>query len=272
MSGLPPRPFYRHLVVATDGSRLSGAALEGGALLASQTMAELHVFHAATSASVEQSVLAQVAELLGNRPHKMVVRDGEMGSTTAEMIAQFARELGDEAIVVVGTHGRGGVGLSLLGSTAVDLLARVNQPTVAYGPESGIPREVERVVACVDGSEFSELSVAEASRWARALSVPLWLVQVVPPYRPRYVGVLETNYVHNLAMGLDRLGQKVEWEVLHSTTPSRSILDMYGSDPATMLLMVTHGRTGLQRVLSGSVSTEVVKGAWGPVVLICPSQ
>jgi nucleotide-binding universal stress UspA family protein len=273
MTGLPIKSPYRSLIVATDGSRLSRSALAGGALLASQSKAELHVFHAATSLDVEQSVLDQAAEVLGNQQHKMVVRDLEPGFTAAGMIAEFARELGEETVVAVGTHGRGGVGLSLLGSTAVDLLARASQPTVAYGPETTAPPiAIARVVACVDGSEFSELSVSEAARWANALAVPLWLIQVVPPYLPAYVGVFETTYVHNLAKDLIELGTKVEWDVLHSTSPAESILDMYGNDPATMLVMATHGRTGLQRLRSGSVATEVVKGSWGPVVLICPPQ
>jgi nucleotide-binding universal stress UspA family protein len=267
-----PRPPYGSVIVATDGSRLCFSALAGGALLASQSKAELYIFHAATSLDVEQSVLDQAAEVLGIQEHKLVVRDLEFESTPAEMIAEFARELGEETIVAVGTHGRGGVGLSVLGSTAVDLLARASQPIIAYGPESNSPIEIARVVACVDGSEFSELSIVEAARWAEALAVPLWVIQVVRPYMPARMGVFETAYVHNLAKEVVGLREKVEWDVLHSPSPARSILDMYGKDSATMLVMATHGRTGLQRLMLGSVATGVVKEAWGPVVLVCPPQ
>ena len=271
MTGLPTKPPYSYLVVATDGSPLSLSALAGGSLLASQSQAELCVFHAATSLDVEQCVLNQAAQVLENRPHKMVVRDLEPDSTPAKMIAEFVRELGDETIVAVGTHGRGGIGLSLLGSTAVDLLARASQPTIAYGPEAGAPIPIARVVACVDGSAFSEISVSEAARWAHTLAIPLWIIQVVPPYRPAYAGVFETAYVHNLAKDLVGLETKVEWDVLHSTSPAQSILEMFGNDAATMLVMATHGRTGFERLRLGSVATEVVRGAWGPVVLIRPN-
>jgi nucleotide-binding universal stress UspA family protein len=86
------------------------------------------------------------------------------------------------------------------------------------------------------------------------------------------MGVFETAYVHNLAKEVVGLREKVEWDVLHSPSPARSILDMYGKDSATMLVMATHGRTGLQRLMLGSVATGVVKEAWGPVVLVCPPQ
>jgi nucleotide-binding universal stress UspA family protein len=60
--------------------------------------------------------------------------------------------------------------------------------------------------------------------------------------------------------------------VLHSTSPARSILDLYGNDGATMLIMATHGLVGLRRVLVGSISSDVVKEAWGPVVMVRPAD
>lgn len=269
MTGLvDSKPPYRHVIVGTNGSRLSGTALLGGSLLAARTSAELHVFHAALGADSEMPAVTQAAELLHNRPYKLVVRD--LVTSASWMIAEYATEIGEQAIVAIGTHGRGGVGVSLLGSTAVDLLARADQPILAYGPGAVHPMEIERVVACVDGSQFSELSVAEGVRWAAALRVPLWLTQVVPPNLPPFVTAFESTYVHNLAKELRGLINDVEWDVLHSTTPARSILEAHGNDAATMLVMATHGRVGMQRVLLGSVASQVVKEAWGPVALFRP--
>lgn len=271
MTGLfHAKPPYRCVIVATDGSRLSGTALLGASLLASKTYAELHVFHAASGTTSEASATAQVAELLPDRTYKLVVRDLVGGESPAGMIAEYSAEAGDDTIVAIGTHGRGGVGVSLLGSTAVDLVARANQPILAYGPGAEHPMHTQRVVACVDGSQFSELSMAEGARWAVALQVPLWLIQVVPPDLPSYVTSFESTYVHNLAKTLEGLGNGVEWDVLHSVTPARSILEWYGNDNATMLVLATHGRVGLKRVLLGSISSEVIKEAWGPVVLVRP--
>lgn len=264
------KPPYRHVIVATDGSQLSGTALLGGSLLAAKTSAELHVFHAASGHDSEAAAMAQAAEVLAGRPYKLVVRD--LITSASWMIAEYAREVGEQAIVVIGTHGRGGVGTSLLGSTAIDLVARASQKILAYGPGAGHPMDIERVVACVDGTEFSELSVTEGMRWATALDVPLWLIQVVPPDLPPYVTAFESTYVHNLAKELQGLRGEVEWEVLHALTPARSIVEWHGNDAATMLVMATHGRVGLQRVLLGSVSSQVVKEAWGPVALVRPND
>jgi nucleotide-binding universal stress UspA family protein len=260
---------YAHVVVATDGSALSGTAMVGGSMLAARTSAELHVFHASTGPGTEEAVVAQVAQLLHGQPYKLEIRD--LVASPSTMIADYATQLGGESIVSVGTHGRGAVGVSVLGSTAVDLLARTNQATLAYGPGAGHPLEIQRVVVCVDGSQFSEASVPEGARWAAALGVPIWVIQVVPAYLSSYVRTFESTYVRNVAKDLEGgLHTSVQWDVLHSTSPARSILDLYGNDAATMLIMATHGLVGLRRVLVGSISSEVVKEAWGPVVMVRP--
>ena len=267
----PSREPYRHVIVATDGSELSRFALLGGAMLATKTSAELHVFHAAWSLESEVAASDEAADLLGGGGYKLVVRD--IGSASvARMIADYATEVGDAAIVAIGTHGRGDVGTTLLGSTAVELVAHSEYPILGYGPRAANPTDIRRVVACVDGSEFSESCVAEGHRWASALDVPLWLVQVVPPDLPPNLKEIESNYVHNQARGVPGLKNKVEWEVLHSDSPAQAILEWHENDPAALLVMATHGRLGLQRVLLGSVSSQVVRNARGPVVLIRPSR
>lgn len=270
-SSFTPQPPYRHVVVGTDGSQLSGTALLGGSILAGMTSAQLHVFHASMGDDTESAVVEQASDLLRDRPFKLVTRNlGPADATPAEMIAGFAAELNGEAIVVIGTHGRGSLGVSVLGSTAVELVSGANRPILAYGPEARSPISVDRVVACVDGSRFSELSVVEGARWAAALSVPLWLIQVVSPDFASAPDAIETNYVHNIGKDLRGLSSPIEWDVLHAESPARSILEWQGDTAATMLVMATHGRVGLQRALMGSVSSEVVKKTGGPVVLVRP--
>ncbi len=266
------RSPYARLIAATDGSALGGMALVGAAQLAGRTKAELYVFHAAGDMGGEAAVRRQVAELLEGVPFQLEIRNLIAGTpiSPAGLVHEFANEVGD-SLVVVGTHGRSGIKAALLGSTTAELVSRPGKATVVYGPHAVAPIEVNRVVACVDGSEFSELSLLEAALWCVALKVPMVIVQVVPPDLPSYVAVFEDTYVHNLLKELEGLGsQAVESEVLHSGSASSAILESFGKDPASMLVMATHGRVGFKRVLVGSVASEVVRGARGPVVLIRP--
>lgn len=268
------RSPYARLIAASDGSALGGMALVGAAQLAVRTNAELYVFHAAGDMEGEAAVRRQVGELLEGIPCKVEIRNLIAGTpmSPARLVDEFADEIGD-SLVVVGTHGRSGIRAALLGSTTAELVSRPGEATVVYGPHALAPAEVSRVVACVDGSQFSELSLDEAALWSVALKVPLVIVQVVPPDLPSYVAVFEDTYVRNLSRELEGLGsQAVESEVLHSASPAKAILESFGSDPATMLVMATHGRVGFKRVVMGSVASEVVRGARGPVVLIRPIE
>ena len=266
------RSPYARLIAATDGSAQGGMALVGAAQLAGRTNADLYVFHAAGDMGGEAAVRRQVAELLEGIPFQLEIRNLIAGTPTspAGLVHEFAEEVGD-SLVVVGTHGRSGIKAALLGSTTAELVSRPGQATVVYGPHAEAPIEVNRVVACVDGSQFSELSLAEAALWCAALKVPMVIVQVVPPDLPSYVAVFENAYVRNLSRELEGLGsQAIESEVLHSGSPAKAILESFGKDPASMLVMATHGRVGFKRVIVGSVASAVVRGARGPVVLIRP--
>ena len=268
------RPPYARLIAATDGSKLGGMAVVGAAQLARRTKAELYVFHAAGDIGGAAAVTGQVAELLEGVPHKLEVRNLIAGTpmSPARLVDEFADELGN-SLVVVGTHGRSGISAALLGSTTAELVSRPGQANVVYGPHAVPPTEIERVVACVDGSEFSELSVDEGALWSVGLDVPLWIVQVVPPDLPSYVTVFENAYVQNLSRELQGVGSHaIEGEVLHSASPAKAILESFGEDAATMLVMATHGRVGFKRVTMGSVASEVVRGARGPVALIRPGE
>ena len=263
-------PFTR-LVAASDGSELGRIVLTGARQLAERTGAELHVIHVAGDMAGHAAATHQADDVLGNYPHTFTIKNLIAGTamTPSKVIAEFADQL-DDAVVIMGTHGRGGIGAALLGSTTAELLSRPGRRTIVYGPRAEPPLEIESVVSCVDGTTFSELSVDEGARWAAALKVTLLIVQVVPPDLGSYVATFESSYIQNLSKGLVELGSGVETEILHSLSPADAIGDSYGSDPTSMLVLATHGRAGFTRVTMGSVSSEVVRAARGPVTLIHP--
>jgi nucleotide-binding universal stress UspA family protein len=265
------RTPYARMVAATDGSELGRIALTGARQLAERTGAELHVIHVAGDMAGHAAATRQVNEVLGNYPHIFTIKNLIAGTamTPSKVIAEFADRLGD-AVVVVGTRGRGGIGEALLGSTTAELVSRPGRTTIVYGPRAEPPPEIASVAACVDGTAYSESSVDEGARWAAALKVTLRIVQVVPPDLGSYVAAFESAYIDNLSKGLEELGSGVETEVLHSVSPADAIAESDGSDPACFLVLATHGRVGLTRVTMGSVSSEVVRAARGPVALIHP--
>jgi nucleotide-binding universal stress UspA family protein len=128
-----------------------------------------------------------------------------------------------------------------------------------------------RIVACVDGSPESERTLVPAQKWAAALGLLLWLIEVcepgVPPESVTRGDVLESAYVAALAA---RLGAVEGWDVLHDKDAAHALVAMASSPstPTALLVMATHGRTGWDRLRLGSVTIATVHAATVPVLVV----
>ena len=138
------------------------------------------------------------------------------------------------------------------------------------------------IVVALDGSTFSHAALAPAVQMARCLSVPLAIVQATASAKDLFleedlkVECGETDArlsLHEAAAEARAQGLQVT-EVLVTGTlagsPARAILAAAAEFNARMIVLATHGRTGLSRVVHGSVAAEVVHGTDVPVLLVRP--
>jgi nucleotide-binding universal stress UspA family protein len=163
------------------------------------------------------------------------------------------------------------------GSMAEKVVRRSHRPTILIGPnvEDHTVFDMSRIVVSVDGSERSEAAVPIGMWCGAALDVPVWLVQVFEPGKAAdmqsAVGsgdAIDSAYLRNLAQEHRIAGVSVQWENLHSKKPAHALVEYAGDDG--LLVMATHGRTGLSRLTLGSVTTHAVKHAERPVLVTCP--
>ena len=269
-AGIEPHRAYEHLVVPFDGSAAAEQAATAAAQLAAVSGAALHVLYVQDDAGRSGDAVAAQARLLagrlGTRAEIRPAADKSVPPGTA--IGAYLQELGN-ATAVMSTHGRGRLGSAVLGSVMADVVA-AGHAVVALGPRASLEEPPKRVLACVDPTGLAADVVAEAAGWARALQVPLWLIEVVSPkvLVPSHEG-RESAFVHGLADQARADGLTLEWEVLHHDRPDEAIVT-YATVPGTMLALATHGRTGVQRALVGSVTGDVLRSATCPVVLVRP--
>jgi nucleotide-binding universal stress UspA family protein len=185
---------------------------------------------------------------------------------------------GDDHVLCMATHGRGGVRAALLGSTAEAVLCRVTEPVVLVGPAVGstvLAGEHGRLLACSDGSPFADEIAPVASAWATTQAMDPWLVEVIQPdegvHAPGEPPVVELRQaaearLADLAARVDG-HPTVRTRVLHGAPASRSIRLFAEDLPASLIAMATHGRTGLARSALGSVAADVTRTAPCPVLL-----
>lgn len=134
----------------------------------------------------------------------------------------------------------------------------------------------ERVLFPTDGSDAASAAAEHALELAETLDVPvhvLHVVDVTPGHASdAYAGVaMETlltegeEHVDAVRERAERAGVDVSTEVTEGT-PAQTIVQT--AQQGDVVVMGTHGRTGLDRYLVGSTTENVVRTADVPVVTI----
>ncbi len=212
-----------------------------------------------------------------------VRRVEERGMSAAPVILEYAREE-EVDLIVLATHGRRGVRRMLLGSVAEEVVRRAARPVLTVRPdgpeEHGEPPR--SILVPVDFSEHSDRAVAHAGALAERTGAELHALHVVPemafpdPYfaeaaRDRAV---EKSAREGVPDALRRnlrevLGGEVEARThLEVGPPASTIVRVAAEQGVDQVVISSHGRTGLERMLLGSVAEGVVRRAPCPVLTV----
>lgn len=138
-----------------------------------------------------------------------------------------------------------------------------------------------RVIVPLDGSPVAEAILPFITEIAGPLDLEVVLLRVVPPQTPevieasRHVVVEDVparleearQYLRPLRDGLERRGVRADLAVRRGD-PVTEILDGARTAEADLIAMTTHGRSGLSRLLFGSVAEAVLRQAEIPVFLM----
>ncbi len=140
----------------------------------------------------------------------------------------------------------------------------------------------ERIVVGLDGSEVSEIALETGAGLARRLGAPLHLVRVadlsVVPWGASRAAAAYAELSEEMVREKDEAARYLEMkaqplrdEGLSVTTEVRSGFSApeltAAVGPADLLIVGSHGRHGLERLVLGSVAEEVVKNATVPVLV-----
>jgi universal stress protein A len=146
--------------------------------------------------------------------------------------------------------------------------------------------DIRRILAPTDFSELSKQGLKSASELAKIFGAKLLLLHVVepPPYPvegivPLDLGAtllddLERQASNELAQALSETqasGTEVARRVV-TGIPYRKIVDVAEEEQSDLIVMTTHGRTGLGHLVMGSVAEKIVRTAPCPVFTIRPTS
>jgi nucleotide-binding universal stress UspA family protein len=202
-------------------------------------------------------------------------------------IVAEARARGADLILMM-THGRGGLSRLILGSTAEGVVAQSSIPVMLQRPSSRHVTRIDTLLLPVDGTLGGRVALDTARDLARRTSARIIVLQVViPDSRPdqatsgeaaaedasRHADWGDTShadaqqFVANLAARLAEMGVAAEGRVARGPV-AKTIVEQADDTVADLIVMSTHARTGPQRAILGSVADAVVRTANVPVLLV----
>ncbi|MBI5231597.1 MAG: universal stress protein [Coriobacteriales bacterium] len=136
---------------------------------------------------------------------------------------------------------------------------------------------VKRIVLPVDGSATAEAAARFAEDIARSEGEVVMVLGVVVPIGPTTdeaasvtaaIRQFMTEQVGTEAGRIRAAGIPAEEIVVEADSPHKGILQVAEDRQADVIVMGTHGRTGLVRAVIGSVADKVVRHSTVPVVLV----
>lgn len=126
-----------------------------------------------------------------------------------------------------------------------------------------------RILVALDGSALAERALAHAVALAERQPAQLELLQVFEPSLSKLTP--SSGYLEGLAAPLRDQGLSVRCHAVVGL-PRQEILAAAHTCRANLLVLATLGRTGLRRVLRGSVAESVVRRAPCPSLIVRPGQ
>jgi nucleotide-binding universal stress UspA family protein len=283
--------MYDRILVPTDGSRNAEAAARHGCRLAAEFGATVHVLSVVDTGAYSDQ-LADLDEAVRER-RTALEEQARDAVTTVETIIDGTSDVPYESVIergvpyetilnyvsendihlaVMGSHGRGGLDRLLVGSVTERVVRLSDVPVMAVPPSLGDQEavEYESILIPTDGSAAADAAVSHAVAIADRFEATIHVLYVmrsgrgVPsPSDPARTEAEEI--VGGVAEKADQRGREVKTHV-QAGSPHDRIRNFISEHGIDLVTMGTHGRSGVERYLLGSVTEKVLRASDAPII------
>ena len=306
--------LYSKVIVPLDGSELSEQAMPYAQLVASSMSAPIELVeacHILAPAILDTHTRHVVDTMLSARQRRAEeylagVRDRLEASGSSASVSTLRGVPADaivthattdpKALVVMSTHGRGGIAPWTLDSVTDRVLHSIPNPLLIVRAEATSPArpvKVKTVLAPLDGSARAELSLPHVAAMAGAMGASISLLSITPTteYYREHLGDLPPGrvgkpqgivaeeqadvdakaveaYLSNVKQRLDGgRGREISIDHLQSLNVAQAIMDRASQHPS-LVVMASHGLGGAGRSAVGSMTGRVTRHIAAPVLVI----
>ncbi len=275
---------YHSILICTDGSPFSEGALREGIQFAKKcgaSITALTVLDYNPEFEALAPGLSESAEKFAGQFVKDICVSAEKESVPCKTvivrnespylsIANEASDVGAD-LIVMGRRGRTGLKRLLMGSIAKGVIGHAPCSVLIVPREAHI--QYRNILAATDGSRYGDAACEEAAEIARESKSALTFISIVPAEDISPLDIVSTQMHRELATAsskkiaedaiiraqktADAAGVKAA-TLIYAGTPYQAIIQAAAEKKADLIVMGSHGRTGIDRLLMGSVAERVV--------------
>lgn len=282
--------MLRKILVPLDGSRLSGIVLPYLRDLAPRFDAQVNILGVGLG-----NKRRRVNQLLGEYVNNVTnsLRKDDIKAKAVILYGSPADNILDHAnensvgLIIMATHGRGGVTRWWLGSVAEKVISASSIPVLLIRSkrvkEAGTTGKLtfEKILAPLDGSDIGEAALPAVEMLATKTGASVSLLRVMAPLGTVEAGILGSDmrrfveamrdacekYLRKVAQRLGEKGVKTTYEVI-AGDPANGIIEYAKDNKVSLIAMSTHGRSGVARWVLGSVADKVLHESRVPMWLV----
>lgn len=252
-------PFHSYVPVSDMfGLETTPAPMENPEEI--EKMHHMHLQEFVSDANVPASLLTEPEISIGNPAQAIVEAAGEFD------------------LIVMSSHGRSGFSRFFLGSVSDKVLRTAHVPVLTVNKEKQL-HDLRRIMVATDFSGHSKKAFPVARAFAEASGAKIDLIHILNfdahdmdkpdeskiELRRQRLQVLAKEEFHTL--------KKVETKlIISSNTPHEAILNENLNNPHDLIIMSTVGRTGIEYLMMGSTTANVVRHVKSAVLSINPKK
>ncbi|NJO15811.1 MAG: universal stress protein [Thioploca sp.] len=269
-STIASQGVFDRMLVASDTSEFSAGALRQAINLAQQDINQLYVMSVLVSNPEYESLVPQ---LLQNEKQPLLAHldqvkvQAQQAGVSCEALLRYGttpyEELVAEAeksrmsVIVMGRRGKSGVMRTMMGSSTAKVIG-FSPVNVLVVPRAAPTISGQPIVVGVDGSRYSERAAAVAKQIAQFLNnAPVVVVSVVYAQHDAARREEANQAVQQTVDSFQAEDIKAEGIVVEGRA-AEALVGEATRRNADLIVVGTHGRTGLERVLVGSVSERII--------------
>ncbi|MBI4848068.1 MAG: universal stress protein [Nitrospirae bacterium] len=279
-----PTVKIERLLLSTDGSEFGEGAIREAIKLAKTCSSKLFAIYVIETNPEYETIAPQLVEKAEKEARQHLEAVKAMASkegVECEIIARQGEDpfkyIVEEAaknkvsMIITGRRGRKGLKRLMMGSETAKIIGHAPCDVLVVPRAANI--EFNRIIVATDGSKYSEAAVREAIGIAKRCGSTLIAISVVPSETASPFDIVHTEMmketivekelkmaectIKDLKASSEKEGVSATG-FIYSGKPYEAIINTAKEKKADLIVVGSHGRTGIDRLLMGSVTERVI--------------